>query len=1409
MRTSYIKTHALLLLALLFMAVGNAVGAETKSYLVTSGYAPNGSSFSNSVSNMDWDNQSIYAKIDLSGCGTTYSLQNIISFGDDIANWNSGNYNLHIYYTKSSNLLVMDYLTNGGTKNETTVTLTSTALELELSSEGLAVNGETKISASTLSGLLSLSSISVGSQQGDNRSYATYNELSLVGSGTGTVDNSTSSGSTETTSTKFVVPSYGSNYYICYGADPTLAFTVTTTSNDEQITLTTLTEGTIGQQWTAKQGNYSTTYPYHFVSVLSSKALDLAGNNTSVMPLQWTSENDYNGGSANANQEWKLVEADATAHTYYICATYNSTVYYLTFDGTSGGKLGRTTSKSSATAFGFISTSGSSGGGESGGGSSGGDSESTYDHGSFSVSWIKDQSVVGKYKEDAHATFIPYPSTAAMQADKEYYATPWVTPQSDNYILLNSDTEWKFKYVAGTTSGPGSSEFYAKNYDDSSWSTIRVPLSWEMANYGDPVYTNVGYPFVSNAPNANVGMSQYGVTDNNATGFYRRTFTVPEDWSDKRIFIHFDGVYSAAAVWVNGKFVGYSQSSNTDAEFDLTGLATVGDNQLSVRVYRWCDGSYLEGQDMWHLSGIHRDVYLVATPKVFASDHSIWASGLNSAATSGTLNAKFVVNNQTGSSATKIFSVKLLDADGNQVGSTSSVTYTGSSSLTESTAISTSISGLNGLHAWSAEDPYLYTVEVSQADANGNEEMAFSTKFGFRNITQSGKLIYINGKRVFFKGVNTQDTHPEYGRAIDVETMLKDITMMKRANVNTLRTSHYPRQPKMYAMMDAYGLYCMDEADVECHYVGTAISSNSSWQTAMNDRTTRMVLRDRNHPSVIFWSLGNECGAGTNFAGTYQICKNLDSRFVHYEANMSYSDLGSSMYPTVSSVNSCKTTGYSSKPYFICEYAHAMGQAVGNLQEYWDAIEGSSAIIGGCIWDWVDQAVYKPSDLVNGIKMKNGFNQWVAGYDYNSVSGVNYGFQGNFLDNGIITPDRAWTGKLTQVKKVYSNVTFSKSGNKITINNKNSFADLSAYNLVYQVLCDGCLTEEGTLSLPTIAAGASGTATLPTIVTDDEHEYLINVSLRLKESTLWAEAGYTVAEEQFSLTDRPSLADYSVSGGSLSVSGNTVSGTTPEGKAFSMTFSNGNLTKWTFNGQSLINEGPAFNSWRDIDNDRYSNIYFSKAAPSSGSLSKSGKNAVLTASGSGTNCSYTIAYTIYPDATVDMKVTLTPSGTTRRLGISMQFASGFENVEYYARGPWSNYVDRKTGSYLGRYVTTVDDMLDELIHPQTNGDHQDLRDLTLTNTSSNVALNIKTSGQVAFSLSHYDEQKYCGVGDTMWSDGIHWYDLTRNDNIFAHFDYWQRGLGNGSCGGDSCLNDYLCPTSNSYTYTLRFTPTAK
>ena len=1408
---TYIKQHLVAVAALLALVVTQAFAAETKTDILTD-YTPNGSSFSYQTA-IDFQKQSFKAVLDLSTCQSTTTNENVLSIGNDLQGTNEwGNANvIHLFYTKSSNTLQVNCFNGGadytyredhtGISGETTI---------EVNSNGLYLNGSKICDASKFSNILSLSLIKYGSTQGSTRSYATYKTVSLVTKET--------TGGTTTPSTTFSVPAYGSTYYICPAGYPARCFTVTTSNNDEEITVTAKSDGNTGQQWITQKGNYSSTYPWHIVNVMSSKALDMAGNNTNVMPLQWTSENDNNG--ANANQEWKFEEVDATNHTYKIYAYTQNKTYYLTYDGTDGGKLGRTTDSNSATAFGFIKVEGSTGGGTSS------------NHGSFSVSWISNQNKVSDHKEDAHATFIPYASVDNMKADATHYAEPWQQPDKTKAEYINLNGTWKFKYVAGTSSGPGASEFQAKDYDDNAWDDIRVPLSWEMANYGKPVYTNTGYPFSNNPPNATVGYTDYGVTDHNATGFYRRTINIPATWKDKRVFVHFDGVYSAAVVWVNGKYVGYSQSSNTDAEFDITDFVETGDNQLSVRVYRWCDGSYLEGQDMWHLSGIHRDVYLVATPKVFVSDHYI-TSSLNSGATSGSMSVKLTVDNRDNVSVTKILQVSLLDREGKEI-ATGKETYSGTAKAEKTITLSS----LNSLHPWSAEDPYLYTVVVSQKDENGAEEMAFSTKYGFRNITKSGNLICINGKRVYFKGVNTQDTHPEYGRAIDMETMMKDLTMMKKANVNTVRTSHYPRQPKMYAMMDALGFYVMDEADVECHG-NQSLSSNNSWQTAVNDRITRMVLRDRNHPSVIFWSLGNECGTASTFADARKKTQNLDDRLIHYEGNMSYSDLGSSMYPPVSDVSSRKS-GYNGMPYFICEYAHAMGQAVGNLKEYWDQIEGSNGIIGACIWDWVDQSVYDPARLVNGQKKSdNGFNYWVSGYDYsNNRYNANqpYGFQGNFLNNGIITPDRTWTGKLSEVKKVYQYVKFSDfsaSAKSVNIANKYAFMPISSdnFDIAYRVMKDGRLVEEGTLtSFQTIAAGSSATVTLPINTTvDNSAEYLVNIELRIKKPTngaadwtTWAEEGYSIADAQFSLSTQntsngtakgtdgtmgfPVLPSYTSAGGSLSVSGNTVTGKDNNGKAYSIVFdSTGKMTSWTYDGKNLIAAGPDFNSYRKVDNDRNFNTTFTKATSMSISngLTMSGTNATMTVKG---GSRYTTVYTFYPDGTVDMKVTFTPSGSLARIGLGMQFASGFENVEFYARGPRSNYSDRKTGSYLGRFTTTVDDMVDEMIHPQTFGDHEDMRELILTNKASNVQIGIKAGGRASFSLSHYDETKWCTSGDSMWNTKLHWYDLTRNPQVYAHFDYMQRGLGNNSCGGDGCLSDYVCPSSGSYSYTLRFTP---
>ncbi len=1362
------KIYYIMLTALLSICFAGNLSAEDTKEVLWSDYSPAGSTFSKAVSSVDLTKQTIHAEIDLSSCQYYNTWENVLSIGTDISAWN-GAYNVHLYYTRSTNTLQLNWVNLEQQSIQTDVTLSSTDLTIDLAPEGLYVNGQlqSKYTADAMSSLYRQSAISVGSTQGETRSWATYKEISVItpdesGEGSGTTGD---------------VPALNTNYYISIAGNTNSVLTVNSKENDAPINVGTLAN-TTNQQWLLQSEGTSSEYNYRLVNVYSGKALDMACDGGSKPPLQWTASD------GNSNQLFKFEQQ--SDGSYKICVYYNGASCYLTI---SDGAPARTTYEEYASSFIFTKAEGGS--------------EPDIDEDrTFDVSFISDQTKLGDYKEKAHATFIPYATTADMKADP-FYSTPWLTPEKAMTINLNG--QWKFKYVAGSSYGPGSSEFYAADYDDSSWDEIKVPLSWEMAGYGKPVYTNVGYPFYNYAPNANQGRIDKGVTDNNSTGFYRRTFTLPESWNDKRVFIHFDGVYSAAAVWVNGKYVGYSQGSNTDAEFDITDFVTPGsDNQLSVRVYRWCDGSYLEGQDMWHLSGIHRDVYLVATPKTFVSDHYITSTDMNTEATGATMNVALTIDNRDGETTKKNIEVELLDADGSTVASMSQDVELTEADKTKNITLSTD--KLTGLTPWNAEKPYLYTVVVRQNNADGAEEMVFSTKYGFRNITRSGNLVYINGQRVFFKGVNTQDTHPEYGRAIDMETMLTDVRMMKQANVNTVRTSHYPRQPKMYAMFDYFGLYVMDEADVECHG-NQGLTSTSSWSDAFVDRNVRMVMRDRNHPSVIFWSLGNECGNGSNMADAYSAVKALDSRMVHYEAGSAtsgYSDLYSDMYPTVASVEQ-KSAGYSGMPYFICEYAHAMGQAVGNLIDYWNVIENSTGIIGACIWDWVDQSIYDPEKLATGIKQdKRGFNYFTSGYDYNYPD-VDNGFQGNFVNNGLITANRVWTAKLREVKKVYQYVTFEKfSGNTLTIKNKYNFTNLSDFCLRYAILKDGRTVEEGQTDLPSTVAGATTDVTVPyTTKCSDDAEYTIMLSLCLKSDASWAKAGYAIAEEQFALNERPALSEIN-GGGSLSVVDNTVSGTTTDGKQYEISFSNdGQLTGWTFDGKSFINAAPDFNCSRNIDNDINTSSQSSTHSVTS-SLSKSGDNAVMTQQGNGWLCDYTIAYTIYPSGVIDMKVTFMPKNVTRRIGLGMQFPGGFENVEYYAKGPWSNYVDRQTGSYLGRYTTTVDDMFEELPHPQTMGDRQALRELVLTDRTNGANLTVQTEGQVAFSLSHYNESEW--MKGELWNQILHSYDLTRDNTVYAHFDYWQRGLGNNSCGGDSCLPQYECPTYGSHTYTLRLTP---
>ena len=1056
----------------------------------------------------------------------------------------------------------------------------------------------------------------------------------------------------------------------------------------------------------------------------------------------------------------------------------------------------------------------------------------------FDESWVENEKVFEHWKQKAHATFIPYSSTAMMQKD-DCYKYPWLEPKHADVLSLNGD--WKFHYTADRSKGrPGKEDFYADNADVSGWDNIRVPLNWEMAGYDVPVYNNVGYPFHNNPPFIKAFDDNF---DKNPVGSYRRNFTLPENWKDgRRVFIHFDGACSAIVVWVNGQYAGYSQGANTDAEFDVTNYVRKGENNVSVRVYRWSDGSYLEGQDMWHLAGIHRDVYLVSTPRTFVFDHYI-TSTLDAASkyTEGSLNVALTVNNPMYDKVTKNLEVELLDANDKLVAS-QNVQAVMTAKDSHKT-FNVKMEGLKGLTPWSSENPYLYTVVVRQKQGD-KEEMVFSTKYGFRSVEQRGNLIYVNGERVFFKGVNTQDIHPLLGHAIDTETMLKDVVLMKQANVNTVRTSHYPRQPRMYAMFDYYGLYCMNEADVECHN-NQSLSDTPSWENAYVDRTERMVLRDRNHPSVVFWSLGNESGGGCNFQATYDCVKRLlpgRDNFVHYEGynhGEKYSDFGSDMYPRVETVIK-QSNGLHGKPYFICEYAHAMGQAVGNLQEYWDVIEKSTGIVGGCIWDWVDQGIYDTRRIKENkplVDSKTGLHYYTSGYDYTRMNRGDNGFQGDFMSNGIITPGREWTAKLEEVKYVYRDADFVGFKNhKLTLKNKSAFTNLAdAYTLTYRVLADGKEVEKGAAAVPSCKPGATCEVDIPyTTAVSADKEYVVELSLNLKNNASWAKKGYSMVATQFKLGADAAVASVPVADptfveqphGTLPVIGKLkgklkIEGRKVVGENFAISFAeNGTIADWTFNGKQIVmpEAGPDFNGFRRIANDNISLGATGGVAENEnkeeGAISgqkhlvkapaKQGKNVVVeTTVGNGKD-THAIVYTIYPNGVVDMKVTFENSSVdTRRVGITMQFAPGMENVEYYAKGPWSNYIDRQRSQMLGRYTTTVDGMFEEQSAPQTMGDRQGLRNLKLS--GNGTSLDITVERMLAFSLSHVDDQQF---NYDVFYGGKHPYDLTRSPQVFAHFDSWQRGIGNHSCGGDSCLPQYQVPTGK-HVVTMRFAPKAE
>jgi len=977
----------------------------------------------------------------------------------------------------------------------------------------------------------------------------------------------------------------------------------------------------------------------------------------------------------------------------------------------------------------------------------------------------ENQFIYGINKEPGRATMLLYANEKEMQKD-DAYRKPWLCPNSSLRLMLNG--KWQFNWVPSPEERPA--DFFKTNYDASAWKTIQVPSCVEMLGYGTPIYTNVTYPF-KNQPPFIRGQEGYTVVkEPNAVSSYRRTFEVPAQWNGREIYLHFNGIYSAAYVWVNGQKVGYTQGPNNDSEFNVTKYLKIGQqNLVCVEVYRWSDGSYIEDQDMFRLSGIHRDVYLEARQKVQLQDAYLTSHFGRRGYRQVTMNIDLTLQNLDKKAQDAIVECKLYDPKGQLV------------QICKMTAAKLQKGEKRTVHPnfqvrqpelWTAETPNLYTVDIK---VNGDIS---TQKYGFRKIENRNGQVFINGKRVMFKGADRHDTHPVFGKAIPVESMIEDILLMKRYNLNTVRTSHYPNDPRMYALYDYYGIYTMDEADVECHG-NHSISKNPSWEGQYVDRQERMVLRDRNHPSVIFWSMGNECGGGNNFVASKKAIQALDDRLIHYEGMNEVADMDSRMYPSIDHmVKLDRQENLQGRPFFLCEYAHAMGNSIGNLKEYWDYIEfESKRMIGGCIWDWVDQSLCKHGEPMTNMYYGGGFGDYPNDND--------------FCCNGIITADRHVTPKLLQVKKVYQYVDFRKTDEgKIRIRNRYCFHDLSAYNLKYELLRNGRVIKSGLTSMPAVQPGDSIDMDMPVTVPEEEGMYHLNLSLDLKEATIWAPAGHSVAAEQICLRNKiaNNLVFNTKSENEITAS-ETDDAITFKGKDFSFGISKKTaaIIDLTYGGQQMVSgdENFLFNGYRSINNDRVGNLNVKREGILVKLMEKDGVKKVITTQivkggkDGRSKVPVVTEYEVKPDGRIIVSSVITNNETNadfRRLGLQAFLDKSLENVEYLGCGPMENYPDRKDCAFVGCYTTTVSGMQEEYIKPQSMGERCDVNWVKLTDNKGQGICITALDNTFMFSAQHYTDE------DLWQTKYLHELNKIRKPEVVLHLDAAMRGLGNASCG---------------------------
>ena len=971
-------------------------------------------------------------------------------------------------------------------------------------------------------------------------------------------------------------------------------------------------------------------------------------------------------------------------------------------------------------------------------------------------------------KEPGHPTLIPYASESEMTSDPAY-EKPWMRTGSSRYMLLSG--KWKFNWAPSPEQRPVN--FYKPSFSVADWAEIDVPANWEMEGYGTPLYTNSTYPFGNNPPFIQVVRGFTIEKEPNPVGSYRRDFVLPADWAGKEVYIHFDGVYSAFYLWVNGRKVGYSQGSNNDAEFNISRYVKNGRNTVAVEVYKWSDGSYLEDQDMFRLGGIHRDVYLMARPKAHVNDictETVFAPDFSRATLRTSVETK-----------APVAKVSLWDASGNKVGEGEEI-------------------AVDSPMLWSAEKPNLYTVQVALFDKKGKLLECTFFKHGFRKVEFRGNKLYVNGVMTYLKGTNRHDIHPVYGKAVPVESMIEDIVLMKRHNLNTVRTSHYPNDPRMYSLYDYYGLYILDEADVECHG-NFSISKMPSWKDAYVDRAVRMVRRDRLHPSVIFWSLGNESGKGGNIEAEYDAVKALDPRPIHYEGQNEVADFDSNMYPSLEQMESMDRNG-AARPYYLCEYAHAMGNAPGNLAEYMDYIENrSERMIGACIWDWVDQALVMPGANDGKLYFGGAFGDMPNDNDFSC--------------NGLVTADRRITAKLLEVKKVYQYVKMQlEVPGRLRLENRYISYNLSEMELRYSYLHEGVAFLSGTASLPSTAPWGKCTVAIPCPEMPWKGDVTLRTDIVLKEGTLWCGPGHVVASDEFFLQKLDGRLQEVENGGAEPLEVYTEEGRIlcVKNKCISVRFdrARGILQSLRIGGTDILygTDGISFNGYRYISNDGVRFIITGKDESVSTSASlksfhyKAAEHCVsittqMEAMVGTAVVPYSITYDVYSSGCVDVSASFSAGEdfSLPRIGLTMALNPSFENVSWYGRGPQENYSDRRQGAFLGEWSSTVDGFTEPYVRTQSMGGRTDTRWVRF-GTASGDSISFVADDSFDFSALHYTDR------DLYLVKYMNDLPLVRRPQVIFNLDCIQNGLGNGSCGPD-VLPQYKIEPGKTYSYKFR------